>query len=107
MRKLAARQVKKGTLSQVEADEVESSTMSRVSFADSTSAIANVDLVVEAIVERMDVKLDFYEKLGQSVQASAIFASNTSSLRITPLAEASKRPAQFVGLHYFNPLVAS
>lgn len=101
VKKLAERQVKKGLIE--ESEPVVTKTMSRVSFAESTSALAEVDLVVEAIVEKMDVKLKFYQDLGSTVKPSALFASNTSSLRITPMAEASGRPGQFLGLHYFNP----
>lgn len=105
VQKLVARRVKKGEIDQGEAEALATATMSRLSFEESTTAIRDVDLVVEAIVENMDVKLKFYDDLGRSVNPRAIFASNTSSLRITPLAEASHRPAQFVGLHYFNPYV--
>lgn len=99
--KLAERQVKKGVIEKSE--PVVTDTMSRVSFAESTNALSEVDLVVEAIVEKMETKLKFYGDLGGIVKPSALFASNTSSLRITPMAEASGRPGQFVGLHYFNP----
>ncbi|KAJ8598442.1 hypothetical protein CTAYLR_006863 [Chrysophaeum taylorii] len=102
--KLSEKLVKKGELSSEAAAARASETMSRLLFADSTAAVADADIVVEAIVENMDIKLKFYESLGKTVKDSAIFASNTSSLRITPMAIASKRPSQFIGLHYFNPV---
>jgi 3-hydroxyacyl-CoA dehydrogenase len=52
----------------------------------------------------MDLKLGFYSKLGGIAKPSAIFASNTSSLQITAMGEASKRPDRFIGLHFFNPV---
>jgi 3-hydroxyacyl-CoA dehydrogenase len=55
-------------------------------------------MVVEAIAENMDLKLRFYENLSQHIKPEAIFASNTSSLPITAMAIASKRPDRFVGV---------
>ncbi|MBW8875547.1 MAG: 3-hydroxybutyryl-CoA dehydrogenase [Acidobacteria bacterium] len=68
------------------------------------SAMADCDLVVEAIVENLDEKKKTFAALDEAVKAEAIFASNTSSLTITQLAMFTKRPDQFVGLHFFNPV---
>jgi 3-hydroxybutyryl-CoA dehydrogenase len=68
------------------------------------SALADCDLVVEAIVENLDEKRKTFGALDEAVKAEAIFASNTSSLTITQLAMFTKRPDQFVGLHFFNPV---
>ncbi|MDZ4771602.1 MAG: 3-hydroxyacyl-CoA dehydrogenase NAD-binding domain-containing protein [Planctomycetota bacterium] len=67
-------------------------------------AVADCDLVVEAIVENLDVKNQLFRELGHICKPSTIFASNTSSFPIALMAKASGRPQQFVGLHFFNPV---
>jgi len=67
-------------------------------------AVADCDLVVEAIVENLDVKNQLFAELGKVCKPSTIFASNTSSFPIAAMAKASGRPKQFVGLHFFNPV---
>jgi 3-hydroxybutyryl-CoA dehydrogenase len=68
------------------------------------TALADCDLVVEAIVENLEEKKKTFAALDEAVKAEAIFASNTSSLTITQIAMFTKRPDQFVGLHFFNPV---
>jgi 3-hydroxybutyryl-CoA dehydrogenase len=68
------------------------------------TALADCDLVVEAIVENLEEKKKTFGALDEAVKAEAIFASNTSSLTITQIAMFTKRPDQFVGLHFFNPV---
>jgi 3-hydroxybutyryl-CoA dehydrogenase len=68
------------------------------------SALADCDLVVEAIVENLEEKKKTFAALDEAVKAEAIFASNTSSLTITQIAMFTKRSDQFVGLHFFNPV---
>jgi len=102
--KMAGRRVKKGEVSEAEASEAVERTLERISFGTSLASVADADLVIEAIVEDIDVKCAFFESLGGVVKESAIFASNTSSLSIEPMARASGRPDRFVGAHYFNPV---
>ena len=59
---------------------------------------------LKAIIEKEDIKIDFYKKLGPLIKPSCVFASNTSSLAITNMALASGRADKFVGLHFFNPV---
>ncbi len=66
--------------------------------------LADCDIICEAIIENMDEKLKIWRELDEIVKKDAIFASNTSSLSITEMAAATKRPAQFCGLHFFNPV---
>lgn len=66
-------------------------------------ALGACDLVIEAVAERIDVKLDVFRALSGLVQPGALLASNTSGLDIDRLAEASGRPGNFLGLHFFNP----
>jgi enoyl-CoA hydratase/3-hydroxyacyl-CoA dehydrogenase len=70
---------------------------------DMAEAAGDADVVIEAIVEDMDIKRDVYSDLSEAAPEEAIFASNTSSLSITDLSEATDRPEQFCGMHFFNP----
>jgi 3-hydroxybutyryl-CoA dehydrogenase len=70
---------------------------------DLQAAAANADLIIEAIPERIDLKLELFARLDKCSPPHAIFASNTSSLSITEMAAATRRPQQFVGMHFFNP----
>ncbi len=67
-------------------------------------AARGADLVIEAVPERMDLKVELFAQLDRVAPAHAILASNTSSLSITEMAAATKRAAQVVGLHFFNPV---
>ncbi|HEV2148194.1 MAG TPA: 3-hydroxyacyl-CoA dehydrogenase family protein [Longimicrobiaceae bacterium] len=72
--------------------------------ADLRDAVNDADLVVEAVPERIDVKLRTFEDADCHAPAHAVLASNTSSISISRIAEATGRPAQVVGLHFFNPV---
>jgi 3-hydroxybutyryl-CoA dehydrogenase len=78
--------------------------LSRLSFTTDLKPLAGCDLVVEAVVEDLAVKKETYARLDRIVKPEAIFASNTSSLSITEMAAATRRPGRFVGLHFFNPV---
>ena len=66
--------------------------------------LAGCDLVIEAIIENIDEKKKTYSALDTIVKKDAIFASNTSSISVTELMSATKRPERFIGLHFFNPV---
>ena len=68
--------------------------------------LAEVDLVIESIVEELPVKREHFARLDDVVQEQAIFATNTSTLTVAELAAATQRPERFVGLHFFNPVHA-
>jgi 3-hydroxybutyryl-CoA dehydrogenase len=68
--------------------------------------LANVDLVIESIVEELPVKRDHFGRLDEIVKSDAIFATNTSTLTVTELAASTTRPERFLGLHFFNPVHA-
>ncbi|MFC4427883.1 3-hydroxyacyl-CoA dehydrogenase family protein [Deinococcus navajonensis] len=78
--------------------------LGRIRFTTDLEDFADCDLVVEAIVENEAVKAELFGRLGQIVKPSGILASNTSSIPITALASASGRPAQFIGMHFMNPV---
>ena len=64
----------------------------------------DADVVIEAAIERMDLKKKIFAELDEIVQPNAILATNTSSLSITDIASATKRPSQVIGMHFFNPV---
>ena len=66
--------------------------------------LASCDIIIEAIIENVQQKKDMYASLDGIVKKDAIFASNTSSISVTELLSATKRPERFVGLHFFNPV---
>lgn len=67
-------------------------------------AAQHADLVIEAVPERMDLKVEIFAAVDRAAPRHAILASNTSSLSITEMAAATERPAQVVGMHFFNPV---
>jgi len=78
--------------------------MARVSTATDTAALADCDLIVEAATENLELKLKLFATLDALARPEAVIASNTSSISITKLAAATRRPGQVVGMHFFNPV---
>ena len=78
--------------------------LGRITFTTDLADFAACDLVVEAIVENEGVKAELFRRLGEVVKPEGVLASNTSSIPITALATASGRPAQFIGMHFMNPV---
>jgi len=78
--------------------------MALISGTTDYSGFKNVDLVIEAIVEILDVKKKVFAEIDAIVPSQCILASNTSSLPITEMAKAIQRPEKFAGLHFFNPV---
>ena len=72
--------------------------------ADMERAAGNADLVIEAVPERIDLKLELFARLDRVCAPHTVLASNTSALSITEMAAATKRPQQFIGMHFFNPV---
>ena len=66
--------------------------------------LADCDIVIEAVIENLEEKKKMYAALDAIVKKEAIFASNTSSISITELLTATKRPERFIGMHFFNPV---
>ena len=95
-----AKAVKRGKLS----EEDRQAALSRVQFSTDMGELADRHLVVEAVVERFEVKAAVFERLGQLTGPGTILASNTSSLPIMRLAMLTKRPEEVLGLHFFNPV---
>ncbi len=97
--KQLARAVEKGRMEQSDADEVRGRISPTVDYGD----LADCDLVIEAITEDLDAKLEMWREVDAIVKDDAIFATNTSSLPVIDQAAVTKRPERFLGLHYFNP----
>ncbi|XP_021540184.1 hydroxyacyl-coenzyme A dehydrogenase, mitochondrial [Neomonachus schauinslandi] len=86
-------------------DEFVEKTLSSISTStDAASVVHSTDLVVEAIVENLKVKSELFKRLDKFASEHTIFASNTSSLQITNIANATMRQDRFAGLHFFNPV---
>ena len=102
--KVISKNVQKGVYDESGGKKSYDEIMGRLTFTTKLEDLKNCDLIIEAIVENLPLKLDFYKKLGPLIKKDAIFCSNTSSLQITEMAKVSGRPANFVGLHFFNPV---
>jgi 3-hydroxyacyl-CoA dehydrogenase len=91
--------VKKGKLAQAEMD----ARLGRIGFAESLDAAAAVDLVIEAVFEDMAVKQDVFRQLDRIARPGTMLATNTSTLDVDAIANATSRPQDVVGLHFFSP----
>lgn len=94
------RQVDKGRMTAEQVEEI----AGRITASNDLQDAAKVDLVIEAAVENMDIKAKIFAQLDEIAPAHAILASNTSSLPITEIAAATKRPEKVIGMHFMNPV---
>ena len=79
-------------------------TLDRISFSADVNSLSGVPFVFEAVFEDVDVKKEFFGKLDAICGEETVYATNTSSISITEMAALVKRPAKFVGMHFFNPV---
>ena len=100
IRKSLAKLAEKGKLTAEERDAA----LGRLRTATELHAVAGCDLVVEAIVEKLEPKLETFRELDRLTGPAAILASNTSSISITRLAAATQRPGKVIGMHFMNPV---
>jgi 3-hydroxybutyryl-CoA dehydrogenase len=98
MEKNLSRSVEKERISREEMGEA----LARI--ASGTEYAADADLAIEAVVETVEVKAEVFRALDERLGEGAILASNTSSISITELAAATRRPEKFIGMHFFNPV---
>ncbi|MDT8368195.1 MAG: 3-hydroxybutyryl-CoA dehydrogenase [Longimicrobiales bacterium] len=98
--KSLARAVEKGKLDAGDRDDA----LGRIAFTTEIDDLSDRDLVIEAIVENLDAKNELFGRLDQLCGEHTIFASNTSSLTVTDMAAATRRPDRVIGLHFFNPV---
>jgi 3-hydroxybutyryl-CoA dehydrogenase len=97
--KQLSRAVEKGRMEQSQADEVMGRIEGTLDYGDFTDC----DLVIEAITEDLEMKLEMWRSLDPIVKQEALFATNTSSLGVVNQAAVTERPEHFLGLHFFNP----
>lgn len=95
-----SRQVEKGKMESEEKDAI----LSRLTSSTNMKNAAGVDLVIEAAVENMEIKTRIFAELDEITPRHVILASNTSSLPITEIAAATKRPEKVIGMHFMNPV---
>jgi 3-hydroxybutyryl-CoA dehydrogenase len=98
--KFAERPPEKGGITAQQKDEIRA----RLKGTTRREDLADCDIMIEAIIENVPTKKEMYAALDGIVKKDAIFASNTSSISITELMTATKRPERFIGLHFFNPV---
>ena len=84
-------------------EEAKAEILGNLTFTTDMKALADMDLIVEAILEKMEIKKSVFGELDTICKPETIFASNTSSLSITEIASATKRQDKFIGMHFFNP----
>jgi 3-hydroxybutyryl-CoA dehydrogenase len=94
------RAVEKGKKSKEEADAA----TARLEGTTKLEDLKDVDLVIEAVIENIELKKELYSELDEILKTDTVIASNTSGLSITEMAAATKRPAKVVGMHFFNPV---
>jgi 3-hydroxybutyryl-CoA dehydrogenase len=94
------RDVEKGRMTTEEREQA----LGRLKTTTDLAAMANADFVIEAVIENSEAKTGVFKALEAHARPEVIFASNTSSISITKLAAQTKRPTQFIGLHFFNPV---
>lgn len=100
IRRSLERLVEKGRISSRESEEA----LTRIRVVDGLSGLSDADMAIEAVVEAVDVKLAVMEQLDSIMKPDAIIASNTSSISITLLQAATRRPEKVIGMHFFNPV---
>ena len=100
IQKSLSKLVSKERISQSDADE----TLARITTTTNRNDCADVDLVVEAVPEILDLKTSIFSELDEICKPECILASNTSSISISTIAEATNRPDKVIGMHFMNPV---
>jgi 3-hydroxyacyl-CoA dehydrogenase / enoyl-CoA hydratase / 3-hydroxybutyryl-CoA epimerase len=94
------KQIARGSMTQDKADAI----LARITPTDDFALLEGCDLIIEAVFEDIDIKAETTRKAEAIIPSTTVYASNTSTLPISTLAEASARPDQFIGLHFFSPV---
>lgn len=95
------RMAEKGKLEPSAADKIRSRITGSLSIPDT---VRDVDVIIEAVIERMDLKRQVWKDLDAAASPSTILATNTSGLSITEIGSVTSRPEKFIGMHFFNPV---
>ena len=105
--KAAAAKIEKGTARLVEkgrmTEEDKQALIGRIKYTTDLNDTADSDLIIEAVAEDVETKVDIFKQLDAICKKEAIFATNTSTISITQLASQNNRPDKFIGMHFFNP----
>ena len=99
LQKSLSKLAEKGKLSETDKTRV----LGRMEFTTDLGKAADAELVVEAVLENLEIKKKLFQELEEICGPKTVFASNTSSISITEIASATRRPDQFIGMHFFNP----
>ena len=95
------RQIAKGNIT----EEIKKQSLANIStFTNIKEGVQDADIVVEAATENVDLKLKIFKEIDEAAPASAILASNTSSISITKIASVTKRAEKVIGMHFMNPV---
>ncbi len=94
-----ARQVERGKMTAADKEAI----LGRIKTTTNMADGADVDLVIEAVIENLELKTNVFRELDRTIKKEAILASNTSALSISALAAATSRPEKVIGMHFFNP----
>jgi 3-hydroxybutyryl-CoA dehydrogenase len=94
------RSIEKGRLTQEKKQQMEGSLTTTTDWG----RLADVDVVIEAVSENMELKKEVFRKLDEAVKPEVVLASNTSGLSITEIASVTSRPGRVIGVHFFNPV---
>ncbi len=100
IKKILSKNVSKGKISEDEKDKI----LSRITLSDKLDPAKECDLVIEAVIEKMDIKAKVFSELDRLAPEHAILATNTSSLPITQIAACTNRPEKVIGMHFMNPV---
>ncbi|MAC77442.1 MAG: fatty acid oxidation complex subunit alpha FadB [Rhodobacteraceae bacterium] len=98
--RIAAREISRGRFTQAKAEEV----LGRIHPQLDDTGVETADLVIEAVIEKLEIKRAVLADLEPKLKAQAVIATNTSSLRVRDIAQALKDPSRLVGMHFFNPV---
>jgi 3-hydroxybutyryl-CoA dehydrogenase len=98
--KRLAKTVEKGKMTQADMDKI----VSNLKPVSAIAELRDVDIAIEAATEQVGLKIELFKKLDEACKKEAILASNTSSISITLMAAATKRPSKVVGMHFMNPV---
>ncbi len=101
IKKNLSRAISKGKMTQKQMDIILANIQGTTNIDE---AVKDADVVIEAIIENRDLKRKVFAELDEKCKPDCIFASNTSSISITDMASATKRPEKFIGMHFFNPV---
>lgn len=101
IKKNLSRAISKGKMTQEQMDTILANIQGTTNIDE---AVKDADVVIEAIIENRDLKRKVFAELDEKCKPDCIFASNTSSISITDMASATKRPEKFIGMHFFNPV---